>query len=210
MNFFETVYKIVSEIPTGKVISYGGVARLAGNPRMARQVGWALHVNPYQGVVPCHRVVMKDGSLSKGFAFGGEEVQRALLEKEGVGFDGQGSKKGIFYIKIRRGLLSRAAVLHVVFVKIFHFKIKSVFSERQDALFYLLTVFSTLQKQIVCVILNMRHNRIFCTMGTNRHFVSLFSIVQEIVSQQSEVLCRACFQLKARFFCPVKFLGGQK
>ena len=52
MNFFETVYKIVSEIPTGKVISYGGVARLAGNPRMARQVGWALHVNPYQGVVP--------------------------------------------------------------------------------------------------------------------------------------------------------------
>ena len=67
MNFFETVYKIVSEIPTGKVISYGGVARLAGNPRMARQVGWALHVNPYQGVVPCHRVVMKDGSLSKGF-----------------------------------------------------------------------------------------------------------------------------------------------
>ena len=59
---------------------------------------------------------------------------------------------------------------------------------------------SALQKQIVCVILNMRHNRIFCTMGTNRHFVSLFSIVQEIVSQQSEVLCRACFRLKARFF----------
>lgn len=99
MNFFETVYKIVSEIPTGKVISYGGVARLAGNPRMARQVGWALHVNPYQGVVPCHRVVMKDGSLSKGFAFGGEEVQRALLEKEGVGFDGQGKVKKEFLYK---------------------------------------------------------------------------------------------------------------
>ena len=98
MNFFETVYKIVSEIPTGKVISYGGVARLAGNPRMARQVGWALHVNPYQGVVPCHRVVMKDGSLSKGFAFGGEEVQRALLEKEGVVFDGQGKVKKEFFI----------------------------------------------------------------------------------------------------------------
>ena len=89
MNFFETVYKIVSEIPTGKVISYGGVAR---------QVGWALHVNPYQGVVPCHRVVMKDGSLSKGFAFGGEEVQRALLEKEGVVFDGQGKVKKEFFI----------------------------------------------------------------------------------------------------------------
>ena len=81
MNFFETVYKIVSEIPTGKVISYGGVARLAGNPRMARQVGWALHVNPYQGVVPCHRVVMKDGSLSKGFAFG-ERKYSALCSKK--------------------------------------------------------------------------------------------------------------------------------
>lgn len=106
MNFFETVYKIVSEIPTGKVISYGGVARLAGNPRMARQVGWALHVNPYQGVVPCHRVVMKDGSLSKGFAFGGEEVQRALLEKEGVVFDGQPiwNNSNLFIIRKTFGL----------------------------------------------------------------------------------------------------------
>ena len=60
------------------------MARLAGNPKMSRQVGWALHVNPEQGVIPCHRVVFKDGSLANGFAFGGREVQRDMLIKEGV------------------------------------------------------------------------------------------------------------------------------
>ena len=43
MNFFEIVYEVVGTIPYGHVMSYGQVARLAGNPRMARQVGWALH-----------------------------------------------------------------------------------------------------------------------------------------------------------------------
>ena len=84
MNFFESVYKVVKQIPEGKVLSYGDVARLAGNPKMSRQVGWALHVNPEQGVIPCHRVVFKDGSLANGFAFGGREVQRDMLIKEGV------------------------------------------------------------------------------------------------------------------------------
>ena len=83
-GFFEQVYKIVSDIPRGKVLSYGDVARLCGNPKMSRQVGWALHCNPRPGVVPCHRVVFKDGSLSRGFAFGGPEVQAALLKEEGV------------------------------------------------------------------------------------------------------------------------------
>ncbi len=84
MNFFESVYKVVKQIPAGKVLSYGDVARLAGNPKMSRQVGWALHVNPEQGIIPCHRVVFKDGSLTNGFAFGGREVQRDMLIKEGV------------------------------------------------------------------------------------------------------------------------------
>lgn len=84
MNFFESVYKVVKQIPAGKVLSYGDVDRLAGNPKMSRQVGWALHVNPEQGVIPCHRVVFKDGSLANGFAFGGREVQRDMLIKEGV------------------------------------------------------------------------------------------------------------------------------
>ena len=83
-GFFEEVYKIVFSIPRGKVLAYGDVARLAGNPKMSRQVGWALHVNPRPGEIPCHRVVFKDGSLSSGFAFGGPEVQAALLEGEGV------------------------------------------------------------------------------------------------------------------------------
>ena len=52
MNFFQTVYDIVKDIPSGKVASYGTVARLAGNPRMARQVGWALHVNLSRELCP--------------------------------------------------------------------------------------------------------------------------------------------------------------
>lgn len=86
-NFFERVYETVKKIPRGKVATYGDIARLTGAPRAARQVGWALHSNPYFGSVPCHRVVFADGSLSKGFAFGGENVQRAMLESEGVEFN---------------------------------------------------------------------------------------------------------------------------
>lgn len=87
-NFFNAVYEVVKQVPEGKVTTYGDIARAIGRPRASRQVGWALHSNPYQGIVPCHRVVFKDGSLAKGFAFGGSEVQRALLEAEGVGFIG--------------------------------------------------------------------------------------------------------------------------
>ncbi len=84
MNFFDKVYGAVKRIPCGKVSTYGDVALMCGNPRMARQVGWALHVNPSPGEVPCHRVVFSNGSVCTGFAFGGKEVQKALLEAEGV------------------------------------------------------------------------------------------------------------------------------
>lgn len=87
MNFFERVYAVVKQIPKGKVLTYGDVARAVGAPRCARQVGWALHCNPEPGVIPCHRVVFGDGRLTDGFAFGGKEVQKALLEAEGVQFD---------------------------------------------------------------------------------------------------------------------------
>ena len=86
MTTFEKIYEVVKTIPKGKVMSYGQVAILAGNPRWARVVGYALHVNPQPGVIPCHRVVMKDGSVSSGFAFGGADVQRQMLLSEGVGF----------------------------------------------------------------------------------------------------------------------------
>lgn len=86
MTTFEKIYEVVKTIPKGKVMSYGQVAILAGNPRWARVVGYALHVNPQPGIIPCHRVVMKDGSVSTGFAFGGADAQRQLLMSEGVGF----------------------------------------------------------------------------------------------------------------------------
>ncbi len=86
MNTFEKIYETVKKIPEGKVASYGQVAAAAGNPRWSRVVGYALHVNPEPGVIPCHRVVKKDGRVAEGFAFGGEDVQRDLLLSEGVSF----------------------------------------------------------------------------------------------------------------------------
>lgn len=97
-NFFDRVYNAVKQIPYGKVSSYGKVAEAAGNKRMARQVGWALHSNPAPEEIPCYRVVFKDGRLSPAFAFGGENVQRALLEKEGVKFDKKGRVKPCFFV----------------------------------------------------------------------------------------------------------------
>ena len=87
-NFFESVYEFVKTVPKGKVTTYGDVARAIGKPRASRQVGWALHCNPYFGEVPCHRVVFKDGSLAQNFAFGGSDVQKNMLLSEGVGFTG--------------------------------------------------------------------------------------------------------------------------
>jgi methylated-DNA-protein-cysteine methyltransferase-like protein len=86
MAFFTTVYAILRQIPRGNVATYGQIARLAGNPRMARQVGWALHSNPEPGEIPCHRVLNRNGELCKGFAFGGIEAQRLLLDAEGITF----------------------------------------------------------------------------------------------------------------------------
>lgn len=87
MNFFEKVYEKVQQIPEGYVSTYGDIARACGNPRMARQVGWALHANPNTSLIPCHRVVNRFGSLCTGFAFGGINAQKARLEAEGVKVD---------------------------------------------------------------------------------------------------------------------------
>ena len=83
-SFNQRVYEVVKQIPKGKVVTYGQVARAICAPRSSRQVGWALHSNPAFGEIPCHRVLFKDGSLTNGFAFGGREVQKALLENDGV------------------------------------------------------------------------------------------------------------------------------
>lgn len=87
---FEKIYAVVRSIPKGRVATYGMVALLAGNPRWARVVGYALHVNPEPGVIPCHRVVTRNGEVASGFAFGGPDVQRHLLEAEGIVFETDG------------------------------------------------------------------------------------------------------------------------
>lgn len=81
---FDRIYNIVSQIPKGRVATYGQVAALAGNPRWARVVGYALHNNPDQSRIPCHRVVNRDGKVAKAFVFGGENEQIRLLTAEGV------------------------------------------------------------------------------------------------------------------------------
>lgn len=83
---FSRIYEIVKKIPKGKVATYGQVAILAGNPRWSRVVGYALHVNPNPGSIPCHRVVNRFGEVSRAFVFGGENMQRILLTEEGVEF----------------------------------------------------------------------------------------------------------------------------
>lgn len=90
MNTFEKIYSVVRRIPRGTVATYGQVAMLAGNPRWARVVGYALHVNPDPEGIPCYRVVTKEGRTSPAFAFGGADVQRALLEADGVRFTADG------------------------------------------------------------------------------------------------------------------------
>ena len=81
---FERIYDIVRKIPYGKVATYGQVAMIAGNPRWARAVGYALHANPDPEGIPCYRVVNRFGRTAPAFAFGGEERQAELLRAEGI------------------------------------------------------------------------------------------------------------------------------
>ena len=83
---FEVIYEVVKQIPKGCVATYGQVAALAGNRRLARVVGYALHVNPDPDGIPCYRVVNRYGEVSKAFAFGGANRQIQLLEEDGVKF----------------------------------------------------------------------------------------------------------------------------
>jgi len=84
-SFPESVYAIVREVPPGRVITYGAIARLLGDPRKAREVGWAMAATPErEPPIPAHRVINMRGELSG--AFGGRARRRALLKAEGVGF----------------------------------------------------------------------------------------------------------------------------
>ena len=84
------IYAVVARIPRGRVATYGQVAALAGLGRQARQVGYALHSLGPESGVPWQRVVNARGEVSPRSLPGWEAVQRALLEREGVGFDARG------------------------------------------------------------------------------------------------------------------------
>ncbi|MHB1415296.1 MAG: MGMT family protein [Chloroflexota bacterium] len=90
-EFNRRVYILVKQVPEGKVTTYGALAAALGDPRKAREVGWALRVMPDDVEAPAHRVINRTGRLSGGWAFGGPEVQRQLLEAEGVRFLADGS-----------------------------------------------------------------------------------------------------------------------
>jgi methylated-DNA-protein-cysteine methyltransferase related protein len=88
-NAQRRIYAVVSRIPSGHVATYGQVASLAGLPRRARLVGHALRVVPEGIDIPWHRVVNAQGKISlRGDALGHEDLQAALLRREGVRFTG--------------------------------------------------------------------------------------------------------------------------
>src|SRR5438270_2752228 len=87
LAFPQRVYAIVANVPRGRVITYGAIAYLLGDPRKAREVGWAMAATPdKEPPIPAHRVINARGELSGGAAFGGYAVQRARLEADGVEF----------------------------------------------------------------------------------------------------------------------------
>ena len=83
-NPTKRIYEAVKKIPRGKVATYGQVAAMAGNPKMSRAVGNALHKNPDPDGIPCYRVVNAKGELAGAFAFGGADVQANLLRTDGI------------------------------------------------------------------------------------------------------------------------------
>lgn len=89
-NFAESVYTLIRQVPRGRVVSYGGVAALIGQPRAARGVGRALCTLPDGSDVPWWRVVNHNGEISISCADHGAALQRHLLEAEGVEFDSRG------------------------------------------------------------------------------------------------------------------------
>lgn len=83
-NPTKRIYDAVKRIPKGHVATYGTVAKMAGNPKMSRAVGNALHKNPNPEHIPCFRVVNSKGELAGEFAFGGAGEQAKLLRADGV------------------------------------------------------------------------------------------------------------------------------
>ena len=83
-TFYRKIYVLTAQIPAGQVATYSQLAFLAGSPRASRIAGCAMACAP--AGLPCHRVLYRDGRLSPPDVFGGDGIQRQLLEQEGVPF----------------------------------------------------------------------------------------------------------------------------
>ncbi len=85
VSFFQKVYKVVKQIPYGRVTSYGAIAVYLGTRGSARMVGWAMNssINSSENI-PAHRVVNRNGVLTGKHHFGGQDIMQQLLESEGI------------------------------------------------------------------------------------------------------------------------------
>jgi len=95
-DFAKQVYFLVRKIPSGKVVTYGQIAKKLGRPKAARAVGNILHQNN-SSQIPCHRVVNKEGKLAVNYRFGGWRCQREKLVNEGIKFK---DEKGVEFDSI--------------------------------------------------------------------------------------------------------------
>jgi len=82
LNLDEKVYKKLLQVPTGKITTYGELAKAVGLQNGQRAIGKIMNKNPYPVIIPCHRVVSSDGSVG-GYAFG-QDVKTNMLTKEGI------------------------------------------------------------------------------------------------------------------------------
>jgi methylated-DNA-protein-cysteine methyltransferase-like protein len=87
---YKRIYAVVKKVPRGQVATYGQIAAIAGIPRHARQVGYALHALPAEAKLPWHRVINARGEISPRTWSENHLLQRILLEDEGVEFDASG------------------------------------------------------------------------------------------------------------------------
>ena len=90
MNNYDKIYSVIERVPEGCVATYGQIAEMAGIPRNARQVGYALKNLPNEKEIPWHRIINAQGEVSTRARVGHENVQRKMLEEEGVEFDANG------------------------------------------------------------------------------------------------------------------------
>jgi methylated-DNA-protein-cysteine methyltransferase-like protein len=90
-DFYQSVYEVVRLIPSGRVTSYGAIARYLGTAGSSRMVGWAMNLSHHQeSYVPAHRVVNRNGLLTGKIHFGSPSEMQELLENEGVAIECDG------------------------------------------------------------------------------------------------------------------------